>query len=102
MLALAAVVVAVIPLVKGTLVAEETPENATGWVVAVGLGVAVVLEGLSTLFISSASFGLPRTDDLLVDDVHDAVGYYDVGDGDFGAVDEDFIVFCFYVYALAH
>jgi hypothetical protein len=49
-LALGAVVVATIPLVKGTFVAEETPAKATAWVVAVGIGVAVWLEGLSTLF----------------------------------------------------
>jgi hypothetical protein len=49
-LALGAVVVATIPLVKGTLVAEETPAKATAWVVAVGIGVAVWLEGLSTLY----------------------------------------------------
>jgi hypothetical protein len=49
-LALGAVVVATIPLVKGTLVAEETSAKATAWVVAVGIGVAVWLEGLSTLF----------------------------------------------------
>jgi hypothetical protein len=49
-LALGAVVVATIPLVKGTLVAEEAPAKATAWVVAVEIGVAVWLEGLSTLF----------------------------------------------------
>jgi hypothetical protein len=43
-------VVATIPLVKGTLVAEEAPAKAMAWAVAVGIGVAVWLEGLSTLF----------------------------------------------------
>lgn len=49
MLALGAVVVGVIPLVKGIMLAEVTPVNATVWVVAVGLGVAVEFAGLSTL-----------------------------------------------------
>ena len=49
-LAAGAVVVGTIPLVKGTVLAEEAAAKAMGCVVAVGLvGVAVVLEGLSTL-----------------------------------------------------
>ena len=48
-LALGAVVVAEIPDVKGTFDTEETPAKAIAWLVAVGTGVAVVLEGLSTL-----------------------------------------------------
>jgi hypothetical protein len=44
------VIVAEIPEVNGTFDADETPANATAWLVAVGTGVAVVFEGLSTLF----------------------------------------------------
>lgn len=43
------VVGAVTPLVNGMLPAEEEPENAGAWVVAVALGVADVLLGLRTL-----------------------------------------------------
>ena len=39
----------VIPDVKGTVVTEEAPENATDWVDWVGIGVAAVLFGLRTL-----------------------------------------------------
>lgn len=48
-LALGAVVVGIIPLVKGTSLAAVAPEYATAWDVAVGIGVAVVFEGLRTL-----------------------------------------------------
>jgi hypothetical protein len=48
-LALGAVVVAEIPLVKGTAATEEAPAKATACVVAVTTGIAVLLEGLRTL-----------------------------------------------------
>lgn len=51
-LALGAVVVAEMPEVKGTFDADETPAKATAWLVAVGIGVAVVFEGLRTLLLS--------------------------------------------------
>jgi hypothetical protein len=54
-LALGAVVVAEIPDVKGASEAAEAPAKATGWLVAVGTGEAVVFEGLSTLFLRSVS-----------------------------------------------
>jgi len=54
-LALGAVVVAEIPDVKGVSGAAEAPAKATAWLVAVGTGEAVVFEGLSTLFLRSAS-----------------------------------------------
>lgn len=50
-LALGAVVVAEIPLVKGTAATPVAPANATACVVAVTTGMAVLLAGLSTLMV---------------------------------------------------
>jgi hypothetical protein len=55
-LALGAVVVALIPDVNGTFDAAEAPTNATAWLVAVGMGAAVELAGLSTLLSNISSF----------------------------------------------
>jgi hypothetical protein len=49
----AAVVVGVMPLVNGTFVADVTPAKATPWLVAVGFGIRDVFAGLSTLNVKS-------------------------------------------------
>jgi hypothetical protein len=59
-LALGAVVVAEIPDVNGTFDADDTPAKATAWLVAVGTGVAVVFEGLSTLLLSASILSSTR------------------------------------------
>ena len=79
------------PEVKGTLVALE-PEKAGAPVVAEGSGRAVVASGLRMLFVLENRYMIygefSREGNVLVDDVHDAVGDEDVGNDDFSCVDE--------------
>ena len=81
------------PEVKARLETIEAPVKAALCMVAVGLGMAIVLLGFSTLHGSSAGFLIDASGViLLVNHMHDAVGDKHVGSNDFGAVDEDITV----------
>jgi len=105
-LALGAVVVAEIPLVKGTAATEEAPAKATGCVVAVGLtGVAVELDGLRTLVGALVDeykkegrveeknriVGRKRGA-LLVNDMHNTISHNDIRDRYLSTIHENLLI----------
>jgi hypothetical protein len=103
------VVVGTIPIVNGTELASAAPAKATACVVAAGLGVAVVFEGLRTLFACQLELSVSRRKtkknrsdtkeanrekrkgggDVLIKHMHNAISDDDVGDDYLSRVHEN-------------